>query len=37
MDHCRRVWFITPAGYVARFLGIIATYALIVLSFVLCS
>lgn len=24
MDACRKIWFITPAGTVARFLGILA-------------
>ena len=37
MDLCRRIWFITPLGCVARLLGIAAMYALIVLSFALCS
>ena len=37
MDPCRHIWFITPTGYVVRFLGIVAAYTLIVMSFVLCS
>lgn len=35
MDPCRRVWFITPAGYVLRFLGIVAMFVLIVAAFAL--
>lgn len=37
MDPCRRIWFITPAGYVARFLGIVLIGALLIASLVLCS
>ena len=37
MDPCRRIWFITPAGYVARFLGLVALFAFIVAAFALLS
>ena len=34
MDHCRRIWFITPAGYVARFLAIVAMFVFIIAALV---
>lgn len=27
MDACRKIWFITPAGYIARFLALLAMWA----------
>ena len=35
MDHCRRIWFITPLGCVIRFLGIVAMFAFIITAFAL--
>lgn len=35
MDPCRRIWFITPAGLVARFLAIVAMFVFIVAAFAL--
>ena len=35
MDHCRKIWFITPAGYVVRFLGILAMGAGILAALVM--
>ena len=34
MDPCRRIWFHSPAVYVARFLGIVATLAFVVYSLI---
>lgn len=34
MDHCRKIWFITPGGYVLRFLGIVAVFIFIIYSLI---
>ena len=34
MDPCRRIWFITPAGCVARFLAIVAVFVFIIVSLI---